>query len=295
MLDVIKENWSQILFNLKREHAVSDVSFKVWILPLEPYSFWDHTLTVIVPNKEFLRFIDRKYNLPLMVTVSEFLGTKCKIKFKSREEIEKELEMKTDQCSIRQRNGKNIKTDSGKKIDGEAEWNRKYRQKMNSAKLVEIKENWEQILYRLKEEVGDTEIAYKTWLLPMIPYSFDGSILTILVPSEGHQEYLQEEYEFHLEAIISELLEMECTVEFRLMEEIGEGTGVKNDRALRKKSFMNRNEKRPKLLDEELPQLVERLAEENRLDDVMEVLRGSDYSEKLRDRILNKISLKINL
>ena len=74
MIDKIKENWDQILLNLKEEHEIMDVSFKTWLLPLKPYSFKNNTLTIIVPEQTFLTFVKRKYGLPLMVTVYELLG-----------------------------------------------------------------------------------------------------------------------------------------------------------------------------------------------------------------------------
>ena len=85
MIEKIKENWDQILLNLKEEHEIMDVSFKTWLLPLKPYSFKNNTLTIIVPEQTFLTFVKRKYGLPLMVTVSEFLGFECGIVFQLKE------------------------------------------------------------------------------------------------------------------------------------------------------------------------------------------------------------------
>ena len=88
MIEKIKENWDQILLNLKEEHEIMDVSFKTWLLPLKPYSFKNNTLTIIVPEQTFLTFVKRKYGLPLMVTVSEFLGFECGIDFQLKETVE---------------------------------------------------------------------------------------------------------------------------------------------------------------------------------------------------------------
>ena len=90
MIDKIKENWDQILLNLKEEHEIMDVSFKTWLLPLKPYSFKNNTLTIIVPEQTFLTFVKRKYGLPLMVTVSEFLGVECKIDFQLKDTVEED-------------------------------------------------------------------------------------------------------------------------------------------------------------------------------------------------------------
>ena len=90
MIDKIKENWDQILLNLKEEHEIMDVSFKTWLLPLKPYSFKNNTLTIIVPEQTVLTFVKRKYGLPLMVTVSEFLGVECKIDFQLKDTVEED-------------------------------------------------------------------------------------------------------------------------------------------------------------------------------------------------------------
>ena len=39
-----------------------------------PYSFENNTLSVIVPEQTFLKFVNKKYGLILKVTVSEFIG-----------------------------------------------------------------------------------------------------------------------------------------------------------------------------------------------------------------------------
>ena len=97
MIDKIKENWDQILLNLKEEHEIMDVSFKTWLLPLKPYSFKNNTFTIIVPEQTFLTFVKRKYGLPLMVTVSEFLGVECKIDFQLKDTVEEDSPAKQPQ------------------------------------------------------------------------------------------------------------------------------------------------------------------------------------------------------
>ena len=48
--------------------------------------------------------------------------------------------------------------------------------------LEKILEKWDAILLNIKEEHDVTDVSYKTWLLPLKPYSVDKHILTILVP-----------------------------------------------------------------------------------------------------------------
>ena len=61
MLEKLKEKWDEILLNLKEEHEITDVSFKTWLLPLKVHSINGDTVTVTVPDVEFLGYIRKKY------------------------------------------------------------------------------------------------------------------------------------------------------------------------------------------------------------------------------------------
>ena len=54
----------------------------------------------------------------------------------------------------------------------------------NTAVLEKILEKWDEILYKIKEEHDITDVSYRTWLLPLKPYSVDKNVLTIIVPDE---------------------------------------------------------------------------------------------------------------
>lgn len=60
MLEKLKEKWDDILFNLKEEHEITDVSFKTWLLPLKVYSVNGEKVIVTVPDVEFLGYIRKK-------------------------------------------------------------------------------------------------------------------------------------------------------------------------------------------------------------------------------------------
>ena len=48
-----------------------------------------------------------------------------------------------------------------------------------------IEKNWEQILLNLKEEHEISRyLSFKTWLLPLKPYSFKNNTVTIIVPEQ---------------------------------------------------------------------------------------------------------------
>ena len=88
--------------------------------------------------------------------------------------------------------------------------------------LEKIKEKWDDILLKIKEEHDITDVSYKTWLLPLIPYSVDKDILTILVPSEIFLGYVKKKYEFVLIYTIEELTGCHCTLDFKLKEQVEE-------------------------------------------------------------------------
>ena len=57
MIEKIKEKWDEILLHIKEEHELTDVSFKTWLLPTQPYSMKDGTLQILVPDVQFLGYI----------------------------------------------------------------------------------------------------------------------------------------------------------------------------------------------------------------------------------------------
>ena len=82
MLDIIKEKWSDILYYLKNEYDISDVSFKTWLLPLEIAAVEDDTIVIMVPEESIgLNYIKKKYYLPLKVSVSEITHHDYEIDF----------------------------------------------------------------------------------------------------------------------------------------------------------------------------------------------------------------------
>ena len=74
MLNTIKENWTTIIERMKEEFEISDAAYKTWVLRLEPFSFDDNTLyitysEVTIPES----YLNKKYQLPLKVTISDFI------------------------------------------------------------------------------------------------------------------------------------------------------------------------------------------------------------------------------
>ncbi len=74
MLDEIKEKWNEILNFIKDEYDLTDISFKTWLLPLDPYSCEDNVLTIVVPDELFANYVSKKYERLLRFAIAEITG-----------------------------------------------------------------------------------------------------------------------------------------------------------------------------------------------------------------------------
>ena len=88
--------------------------------------------------------------------------------------------------------------------------------------INKIKDNWDKILLRMKEEHEIIDISYDTWLKPLIPYSFANNVVTIIVPERAFLVYVKKKFGLLLKVTISEFLEQECEVDFIVKEQVKE-------------------------------------------------------------------------
>lgn len=88
MIEIIKEKWNDILLHIKNEHELTDVSFKTWLLPTEPYAIKGNTLYILVPDIHFLGYIKKKYGFLLQITVEELTGIECEVDFITAEQLQ---------------------------------------------------------------------------------------------------------------------------------------------------------------------------------------------------------------
>lgn len=88
MIEIIKEKWNDILLHIKKEHELTDVSFKTWLLPTEPYSIKGSTLFILVPDIHFLSYMKKKYGFLLQITVEELTDFECEVDFITMEQIQ---------------------------------------------------------------------------------------------------------------------------------------------------------------------------------------------------------------
>lgn len=92
MLEKIKEKWDQILLHIKEEHELTDVSFKTWLLPTEPYAVKGNTLQILVPDIHFLGYIKKKYGFLLQITIEELTAIECELEFVTLEQVSAQQE-----------------------------------------------------------------------------------------------------------------------------------------------------------------------------------------------------------
>ena len=94
-MDIIKEKWEEILYTVKLEHELTDVSFDTWLKPLKVHSFEKNgsanTLYILIPAEQQPAFgyIKKKYALPLRVAIAEITGLDCSLEFILPEEAQK--------------------------------------------------------------------------------------------------------------------------------------------------------------------------------------------------------------
>lgn len=81
-MDIIREKWEEILYTVKAEHELSDISFKTWLKPLHIHSISENVVTILVPSAQMgVDYISKKYMFPIKVAIAELTGTEYEIEF----------------------------------------------------------------------------------------------------------------------------------------------------------------------------------------------------------------------
>lgn len=91
MINIIRENWDEILDIMKKEHDISPVAFNTWIAPLSVYSVNGRTVTILVGDglAQMSSYIKKKYEQPLKVTISEYFNEDYDVRITTSEELDK--------------------------------------------------------------------------------------------------------------------------------------------------------------------------------------------------------------
>ena len=97
VMETIIENWDFILEHTCKEHNISPVSFDSWLSPLKPYKMEGDKVYIMVTNNNMMAidYLNRKYKLPLQVSIGEFIGKSCEIEFILQKDIQETTEKKT--------------------------------------------------------------------------------------------------------------------------------------------------------------------------------------------------------
>lgn len=90
-MNIIEENWEEILERVQTEHEMTYVSFDTWLKPLKVYSFENNTVSILVASSQqmYLKYINKKYLLPIKVAIAEVTGLDCNIEFILPEDADK--------------------------------------------------------------------------------------------------------------------------------------------------------------------------------------------------------------
>ncbi len=87
MMDILKEKWEEILYIVKVEHELADISFRTWLQPLTIYHVTDTTVTILVPNPDMAAYIAKKYLIPIRVAIAEVTGIEYEVELTTPEQV----------------------------------------------------------------------------------------------------------------------------------------------------------------------------------------------------------------
>ena len=80
-MNIVEENWEQILNKMKLEYCSSNISYNTWIAPLAVYEVTDDTVYILVKLRASLEHIEEKYLLPFKVCIAEVTGYEYEVSF----------------------------------------------------------------------------------------------------------------------------------------------------------------------------------------------------------------------
>lgn len=98
--------------------------------------------------------------------------------------------------------------------------------------LERLSEKWEGILQTIRQDNGLSDVAFKTWLLPLKIFRIEGSVLKITAPFEQAVTYIENKYKTFLYVAVAEAMGEEY--EIRIITE---------EDAAKEKPFVQQNKK----------------------------------------------------
>ena len=100
-----------------------------------------------------------------------------------------------------------------------------------------LKEKWDKILESIRDDNELSNVAFKTWLLPLKVFRIEGNILKITAPFEQAATYVENKYKTFLYVAVAEAMGEEY--EIRIITE---------DEALKEKPLESETPKRERQL-----------------------------------------------
>lgn len=85
-MNIVEEKWPDIIEHLRIEHELSNVSFTTWIQPLKVYDIINDTVFILVNMNASVEYIEKKYLLPLKVSIAEVVGKEYEVAFISEDD-----------------------------------------------------------------------------------------------------------------------------------------------------------------------------------------------------------------
>ncbi len=95
-MNIIKENWNQIIEKLKVEYEVTDICMKTWIHPLEVSHIEGNTVYISVEDKQSIEIISKKYQVILGVCIAELTGQEYNIIFVAKSDLTSSNNLKSN-------------------------------------------------------------------------------------------------------------------------------------------------------------------------------------------------------
>ena len=88
-MNIIEEHWQEILQRVKEDCELLDVSYNMWLKPLQVYKYENGILYILVSLEEIaINIINKKYSFPIKSAVAEITGISCEIKFIQKKDVE---------------------------------------------------------------------------------------------------------------------------------------------------------------------------------------------------------------
>lgn len=78
-MNIVEEKWTEIIEYLRIEHELSNISFTTWIQPLKVYDIINGTVFILVKMNASIEYIEKKYLLPLKVSIAEVTGEEYEV------------------------------------------------------------------------------------------------------------------------------------------------------------------------------------------------------------------------